>query len=466
MPANDLHQFITTLEANHDLRRVKVEVVPDLEIAAITNRICKQPDGGVALLFEQPTDCDFPVATNLFGSRQRVCRALGVADLGELTDRLNDLLGLIPELDIDSLDRQITALPEFRRFAPQEVAEPDPALITMNPPNLDRFPFLQSWPGDGAADGHPHYMTLPQVFTSAPDGGTQNCGMYRVQLRGQREVAIQWKTSSGAARHTELYRLAGKKMPVAIVLGGDPATLFSAMFPLPGDLDELTFAGFMRGVPLATSPCLSVPLFVPTGAEVVIEGYIEPGELCTEGPFGNHSGFYAPAAPAALMRVTSIRHRPDAVIPATIVGPPPMEDCWMAQAWERLLLAILHKLAPAITNIHYPFEWMFHQSAIISLENPQPGMVRNLSRQLWATPWFSSARLLLFITADTEPQELHRAAWRTINVTDFTDDIVHDENTGRVAIDATGCHTPRQEVKESTETTDLVARRWKEYQLS
>jgi 4-hydroxy-3-polyprenylbenzoate decarboxylase len=154
-------------------------------------------------------------------------------------------------------------------------------------------------------------------------------------------MAIQWKAGSGAARHAELYRDAGKPMPVAVALGGDPAVLFSAMFPLPGALDEVAFAGFLRGSALQTAPCQSVPLSVPMGAEIVIEGYVNPGESVLEGPFGNHSGLYSPAAPAALMRVTAIRHRADAVVPATVVGPPPMEDCWMAKAWARLLLAFI-----------------------------------------------------------------------------------------------------------------------------
>lgn len=466
MSLNDLHQFIAILEANDELIRIAAETDPVLEIAAITDRICKQKNSGKALLFDQPAGSGFRVATNLFGSRQRVCRALGVTDLNELTAQLSTLLDRIPELDITSLDHQIAALPEFCSFAPQAGAEPDPALISLNPPDLGRFPFLQSWPGDGEASGHGRYITLPQVFTTAPDGGTHNCGMYRVQLRGEREVAIQWKSGSGAAQHAELYRLAGKKMPVAIVLGGAPATLFSAMFPLPGDLDELTFAGFLRGSPLVTATCMTVPLRVPLGAEIVIEGYVEPGESVTEGPFGNHSGFYAPAAPAALLRVTAISHRQDAVIPATVVGPPPMEDCWMALAWERLLLAFLRRLVPQVNDISFPFEWIFHQSAIISLENPQPGMVRKLSSLLWTFPWFRSARVLLFVNAAAKPGGLQYAAWRTINLTDFTEDIYHDKATARFAVDATGCRTSRPEVKESVETTDLVTRRWKEYQLS
>jgi 4-hydroxy-3-polyprenylbenzoate decarboxylase len=466
MALSDLLQFISHLESDGELSRVSVSVDPILEIAAITNRVCKQLQGGTALLFEHPADSHFQVATNLFGSPKRVCRALGVVNLSELTVRMRALLDRISVLDVKSLDRQIAALPEFSRFAPLAAAEPDPALILMNPPDLARFPFLQSWPGDGAADGHSRYITLPQVVTADPDDGTLNCGVYRVQLRGERKAAIQWKAGSGAARHAELYQRAGKPMPVAIILGGDPATLFSAMFPLPGDLDEMTFAGFLLGVPLATVSCQSVPLRVPAGVEVVIEGYVEPGDTVTEGPFGNHTGFYSPAAPAALMRVTSISHRPDAVIPATVVGSPPMEDCWMAQAWERLLLAFLQRLVPSIKDIRFPFEWVFHQSAIISLESPQPDMVRNISGQLWALPWFRSARVLMFVTADAEPVGLSRSAWRAINVTDFNVDIFHDRATGRVAVDATGCRLPRPEVKISAESEALVTSRWKEYQLS
>ncbi len=465
MASTNLRQFISLLEANGELSRISTLVDPILEIAAITDRVCKQPNGGAALLFAQPSGSYFQVATNLFGSQKRVCRALGVTNLSELTVRLRSLLDRIPELDIKSLDFQISTLPEFSRFIPHATTKPDAALIEMDPLNLACFPFLQSWPDDGSADSHQSYITLPQVFTTDPDGGTQNCGIYRIQLRGEREGAIQWKAGSGAAQHAELYRQAGKTMPVAIVLGGDPALLFSAMFPLPGDLDEMTFAGFLRGAPLATVSCLSVPLLVPMGAEVVIEGYVEPGDTVTEGPFGNHTGFYSPAAPAALMRITAISHRRNAVIPATVVGPPPMEDCWMAQAWERLLLAFLQKMEPSINDIHFPFEWIFHQSAIISLENPQPGMVRNISSQLWALQWFRSARVLLFVPADAEPLTLSHSAWRAINVTDNSNDIIHDKTTGRIAIDATGSRMPQPGVHVSDETAALVAGRWKEYNL-
>ncbi len=465
MHSSPLRQFINHLDSDGSLARIPVSVNPLLEMAAVIGRVCAETDGGTALLFEQANGSTFPVAANLFGSRKRVCRALGIGAMNELTAHLDTLLALIPEPDADFLDRQITALPEFTRFAPHVFEKPDPALIPMTPPDLTRFPFLQSWPDDGAAAGQPRYITLAQVITADPDGGTPNCGLYRVQLRGAREAAIQWKSGSGAARHAELYRRAGRPMPVAILLGGDPALLFSAMFPLPGDLDEVTFAGFLRGAPLTAAPCRTVPLTVPTGGEVVIEGYVEPGEIVTEGPFGNHSGYYSPAAPAPLLRVTSISHRLDAVIPATVVGPPPMEDCWMAEAWERLQLAFLRRLVPSVVDIRYPAETVFHQSAIISLENPVPAMVRNISATLWSLPWFRAARLLLFVSADAGITGLSRAAWRCINVTDAAHDIIHDSASDRIAIDATGSRLPRSPVKISAAVATLVEQRWKEYSL-
>jgi len=461
MPINDLQTYISLLEQRNELSRIHVACDPRLEIAAITNRVCKEPYGGSALLFEQPIGSPFPVATNLFGSLHRTCLALGVADLVRLTAQLTALLDLIPEFDVTRLDRQITALEEFSRFSP--VPGPPCWTEVIAQPDLALFPFLQSWPGDGAADGHARYITLPQVVTADPDGGNPNCGIYRAQVRGRRELALRWKAGSGAARHLEKFRQLGQAMPVAIALGGPPAALFSAMLPLPGDLDELTFAGFLRGSPIEVSACRTVPLRVPATAEVVIEGLVDPAETVLEGPFGNHTGSYSPAGPAALMRVTAISHRPGAIIPTTIVGPPPMEDCWMARAWERLLLAFLRKLVPAVAEIHFPLEWVFHQSAVISLEKPEPAMVRETAARLWGTPWFSDARLIVFVAADAIPSQEREIAWRCINLSDYPDDIFHDSAGHRLALDATGCRLRRPTLLTDPAVEQQVLQRWPEY---
>jgi 4-hydroxy-3-polyprenylbenzoate decarboxylase len=225
----------------------------------------------------------------------------------------------------------------------------------------------------------------------------------------------------------------------------------------------MTFAGFLREAPVEMAPCRTVPMRVPATAEVVIEGFVDPAETVQEGPFGNHTGTYSPAGPAALMRVTAISHRPGAIIPATVVGPPPMEDCWMAQAWERLLLAFLKNLIPALTDMHFPLEWVFHQSAVISLEKPRPAMVRETAARLWGTPWFRDARLLVFVAADAVPSHEREIAWRCINLSDYPDDIFHDSSGHRLALDATGCRLRCSTLQADPAVEQQVLQRWPEY---
>jgi 4-hydroxy-3-polyprenylbenzoate decarboxylase len=461
MSAHDLQQFIATLESRNELTRITVETDPLLEIAAITDRVCKCPDGGQALLFENPKGFRFPVATNLFGSLGRTALALGVDHLDDLTIRMDRLLERIHAAELVQLDQQITDLAEFSRFSPQQMK---PCWTEVMPqPDLTLFPFLQNWPGDGAASGDPRYITLPQVFTASPDGSTPNCGMYRAQVVGPQKLAIRCKEGSGAAQHLATFKQLGRAMPMAIALGGDPACLFSAMLPLPGNLDEMTFAGFLRGTPIGMANCLTQQLQVPGQAEVVIEGFVDPAETVIEGPFGNHTGYYSPSGPAALMRVTRIGYRPDAIIPATIVGPPPMEDCWMAKAWERLLLSFLKKLFPAICELNFPLEWIFHQCAIISLEKPNPGMVREIAALLWVTPWFRGAPLLVFVDAGVHPADLSEVAWRAINSPELTQNIFHDSSHKRTALDATTNYSSRLPLSSDPAMNLLVQSRWQEY---
>ncbi|MBT1070633.1 UbiD family decarboxylase [Geobacter chapellei] len=461
---DDLRQYISCLESCGQLARISVPTDPVLEIAAITDRVCKSPDGGKGLLFEQPLGSSFSVATNLFGSLQRVCLALNIDHPDQLTARMSALLDSISEPSLSSLDQQISSLPEFRRYAPRIRKTRSDICRTMTPPDLTAFPFLHSWPNDGMASGYQRYITLPLVFTADANGNNVNCGMYRAQLRGPQELAIQWKIGSGAHRHLEEFRCRGEKMPVSIVLGGPPALTLSSMLPLPGVLDECTFAGFLRESPLEMEPCTAVPLHVPCGAEVVIEGYVDPAETTLEGPFGNHTGAYAPAAPAAVMRVTAISRRNDAIIPATIVGPPPMEDCWMAKVWERILFSLVCRIIPGVTGLCFPLEWVFHQSAVISLENSHPGMVRETAHFLWETPWFSAARLLVFIDGKESVSDMNGTAWRCINNCSFSRDFICDNSGSRLALDATGWDISRSLAQDSR-IIDLVQSRWHEYGL-
>jgi 4-hydroxy-3-polyprenylbenzoate decarboxylase len=202
---------------------------------------------------------------------------------------------------------------------------------------------------------------------------------------------------------------------------------------------------------------------VPASAEIVIEGFVEPGETVAEGPFGNHTGLYSPAGQAALMRITAISRQAGAIIPATVVGPPPMEDCWMAKSWERLLLAFLKLFVPAVSDLHFPLEWIFHQSAIISLENPNPAMVRETAQRLWSTPWFGAARLLIFTNSGSAPADLSSVAWKSINLSEFGRDLFSHADGKRWALDTTGgaCKLPR--IISDPETVQHIDRRWPEY---
>lgn len=464
-PIDTLNQFISLLEEQGELARIAVEADPLLEIAAVTDRVCKRPGGGQALLFQQPGDSRFALATNLFGSQRRVCLALGVDNLDRLTERMAQLLNSIERPRFEELDRQLGALPEFSRCAPQLSSLPCGEHVVMDPPDLGAFPFLQTWPGDGSAEGYPRYITLPLVITTDAQGGEHNCGLYRAQLRGRDQLAMRWKAGSGAAAHLESFRRADRSMPVAIALGGPPAALFSALFPLPGGLDEMTFAGFLRNAPLELAACRTVPLHVPAGSEIVIEGYVNPDETVTEGPFGNHTGTYSEAGAAALLRVTAISHRPAALVPATIVGPPPMEDCWMARAWEALLTSFLRRLVPGLARISFPSEWIFHQSAVISLDTPRPGMVRETAELLWALPWFSASRILIFVDTGVDAADYGAVAWRAINCTVFSRDVHYDDICTRVAIDATGCHNGEHRLVLDEAIVARVERRWQEYGL-
>jgi len=464
-PIDNLTQFISRLEELDELSRVSIATDPLLEIAAVTDRVCKRPNGGLALLFEKPVGSRFSLATNLFGSTRRVCMALGVEHLEQLAERMEQLLNQIESPQFGRLDRQIGALPDFNRFAPQRSDLPNSGHIVMDPPDLSAFPFLQTWPEDGSAEGFPRYITLPLVVTADPQGETHNCGLYRAQVRGRDQLAIRWKAGSGAAAHLEQFRLAGRPMPVAIVLGGPPAALFSALLPLPGTLDEMTFAGFLRSAPLELDSCRTVPLHVPAGAEIVIEGFVNPAETVQEGPFGNHTGAYAAAGSAALMRVTAISHRPAALVPATIVGQPPMEDCWMAKVWEAIMTAFLRRLAPVVNRVSFPVEWIFHQSAVISLDTPRPGMVRETADLLWSLPWFSAARILVFVDAADDAADYSMVAWRAVNRMAFNRDLHYDDICRRVAIDATGCSGDEHAVIADAATIERVEMRWREYGL-
>ncbi|OEU60000.1 MAG: hypothetical protein BA870_04395, partial [Desulfuromonadales bacterium C00003094] len=328
--------------------------------------------------------------------------------------------------------------------------------VVMDPPDLCQLPALHCWPGDGG-----RFLTQPLVFTRDPETGRGNCGMYRVQLFGRDEATLRWRPDSGGARHQAAWADRREAMPVAIVLGGDPAAIYAACAPLPDGADELALAGWLRRRPLATMPCLTNELAVPATAEFVIEGLVEPGARRMEGPFGNHRGGYDPAAPAALLRVTAITHRQNPLFPATITGPPPMESGYLAKLSERLSLALLQVDFPQIVDINMPMETIFHGVTLLAVRRQRDGDIAQLARDLWGRKPFNGAKLLLFVDEETDVQDARGCFWRAINRVDAQRDLLRDGQ--RLAIDATGL-TGKPLILDPA-VKALICRRWAEYGL-
>ncbi|HAD03357.1 MAG: hypothetical protein A2091_01080 [Desulfuromonadales bacterium GWD2_61_12] len=444
--ALELRGFMQTLEAQGELQRIAATVDPHLEIAAITDRVCK--GGGPALRFERVKGYSTPVLTNLFGSERRVAWALGAETLAAAADRMARALAMAgPGGGVERLRRALAA-PAL--LSPRAMGR-----VSGAGGDLSLLPALQSWPGDGG-----RYLTLPLVFTRDPETGRGNCGMYRVQLIAGDRAAIHWRPTSDAARHHAAWTKRGEAMPVAIVLGGPPALLWAAGVPLPAGADETALAALLAGAPLPLSVCQNSDLVVPTACEAVLEGSVAPQATATEGPFGNHTGSYVPVSMAPLFRLHHLSRRADMLYPCTVVGPPPMEDCYLARATERILLPLLQVDLPEVVDVTMPLATIFHGCALVAVRDAGDG--RALLAALWRSLLLKGAKLLVLVDADCDLRRPDEVFWRVINGLDPQRDMV--TVAGKIGIIATGRDLgPRVAVDAAT--AELVARRWQEYGL-
>jgi len=349
-----------------------VPVSSELEITEIADRMVKS--GGPALLFERVVGKDFPVAIGLFGTRARTAFALGVEDLDELAQKVERLLALSPGRGgLSALMGLLPKLPLLRGFFPKRVrrAPVQEVVLKGEAVDLTRLPVLKCWPLDGGP-----FITLPLVITRDPETGELNLGMYRMQVLDRRSTAMHWQLHKVGRRHLEKARKLGKKLPVAVALGGDPVLTYAATAPLPPlpGVSEFHLAGFLRGAPIELARGVTVDLPVPAEAEIVLEGYIDPEEpLVEEGPFGDHTGFYTPKDLYPRFHVTAITHRRGAIYPATIVGVPPMEDAYLIEATERLFLPALRLVLPEVADYHLPPEGVAHNWVNVALRKEFPG---------------------------------------------------------------------------------------------
>jgi 4-hydroxy-3-polyprenylbenzoate decarboxylase len=319
MMFKDLNEFIAALEKERMLARITEPVNPDLEIAAITDRVSKSPGGGPALLFENPTGHDMPVAINLFGSMRRMCMALGVNTLDDLATQVEEITTpKIPAGIIDAM-KMLPMVNRLKDVLPRTVKDGPCQEVVRENGSLDDIPILTCWPGDGG-----RYITLPMVFTKDPGTGMRNVGTYRMQVYDGRSTGMHWQRHKGGAQHYRVAERLGRRLPVAVALGPDPALAFSATAPMPEGLDELMLAGFLRRERVDLVKCVTQDLEVPANSQIVLEGYVEPGERRREGPFGDHTGFYSHPDDYPVFHLTCITHRKRPTYLTTVVGIPPM----------------------------------------------------------------------------------------------------------------------------------------------
>jgi 4-hydroxy-3-polyprenylbenzoate decarboxylase len=418
MPYRDLRAFIRALEENGELKRIPFEVDPVLEITEFADRSVKS--GGPALLFEKPKGHDIPVLINSFASMRRMEIALEVGSVEEVARRIVELLEMrAPEGLIDKI-KMLPKLAEMGSFFPRTVSSGAcQEVVRTESFSLLHLPALQCWPEDGG-----RFITLPLVFSRNPDTGKRNCGMYRMQIFDERTAGMHWQTHKQGAEH---YRRAGqhgqKRMDVAVAIGADPVTMYSAILPLPPDLDEMIFAGFLRQRPVEMVKCQTSDLEVPANAEIVLEGYVELGELRTEGPFGDHTGFYSLADEYPVFHVTCVTHRNQPIYATTIVGPPPMEDYYMGKAIERIFLPLMRLQLPEVRDIAMPAEGVFHNLMLVSMRKSYPGHARKVMHAIWGTGQAMFSKCIVVVDEDVDVQNSREVAWKALNHIDPERDI-------------------------------------------
>ncbi len=420
----NLQDFIAHLDRNGELMRIREEVSPHLEISKYTDRESKKPEGGKALFFERVKDSAFSVAINIFGSPRRICMALGVKHLDELGDRVRKYLTLSPPAGFkDALGMLPMAL-EASRFFPRTYKGKTPpcqeVVYLEDKVDLSRLPVLHCWPQDAGP-----FVTLPLVFTRSLATGKRNVGMYRLQVFDKNTTGMHWHIHKDGSHYFNEYRDAGERMPVSVAIGADPATTYAATAPLPRGADEMLLAGFIRKKPVLMTQCITNDLSVPAEAEFVLEGYVIPGELRREGPFGDHTGYYSLADDYPVFHVTAVTHRKTPVYSATLVGPPPMEDCYLAKATERLFLPMLQMVMPEVMDYWLPWEGVFHNIVVVSLDKEFPGHAQKLISGLWGQGQMSFCKVITVVDKEVSPQDADAVIDLLVSRLDLATDLTH-----------------------------------------
>jgi 4-hydroxy-3-polyprenylbenzoate decarboxylase len=480
---NNLRDFVGLLESKGELRRIAAPVSRDLEITEITDRVVKGPArDNVALLFEHVEGFDIPVLMNAFGTARRMAWALGVDDLDTIGSRLTKLLNpQVPGALFDKL-KKLGDLFDVARAAPRSVGSaPCQEVVETQSPSLRELPILQCWPSDAG-----HYITLPLIITRG-ERGVRNVGMYRLQVFDDQTLGMHWQTHKGSTEHAREAASGGAEtLDVAVVIGADPATIYSASAPLPPGIDEIVFSGWLRGSGVPMVRCKTIDLEVPAQAEIVLEGYVNLSERRVEGPFGDHTGYYSLAREYPVFHLRAVTRRRRPIYPAIVVGRPPAEDYWLGKATERIFLPMIRLMLPEVVDMNMPAEGIFHNLVIVSIKKRYAGQARKVMYGLWGMGLMMLAKTIVVVSEHVNVHDLSEVAWRATGNVDPLRDLVMIEGPlddldhaalrhtygGKLGIDATEksaidnvAQDWPEEIVMSDSMRRQVAQRWEEYGL-
>src|SRR5215213_185439 len=474
-PPGDLRQWIALLERERELVRVDTAVDPDLEVTEIVDRTVKS--GGPALLFTSPKGSDHPLLINQFGTERRMCLGFGVERLDDVARKLEDVLEMQPPQGLVQKVRGLRKLKSIADSMPHAVrgGACQQVVLTGDDASLDLLPIQRCWPGDAAP-----FIPLPAVITADPRTGVRNVGMYRMQKIDARSTYMHWQLHKDGRAD---WLATDGRVPVAVALGLDPVTAYSASAPLPKHIDELMLAGFLKGTPVELVDCKTIPLQVPASAEIVLEGWIHEGEMGIEGPFGDHTGYYTPQEPFPVFRLSAITMRRDAIYPSIVVGKPVQEDAWLGKATERIFLPAIRMTVPEIVDYDLPVAGAFHNCVIVSIRKSFPGHAQKVMHALWGLGMLSLSKSIVVVDEHVDVHDYADVFFRVTANVDPKRDVELSEGPldhldhapeqqfvgGKLGIDATGklpeegAREWPEEITMSDEIRELVDRRWAEY---
>ncbi|MGK0468633.1 menaquinone biosynthesis decarboxylase [Clostridium sp.] len=467
MAFKDLQDFMHHLKEKRLLDEIEIEVDSDLEITEVVDRVSKKH--GNALLFKNVKNSKYPVLINSLGTYERINYGLEVENLDEIAETIMDFMNEV---------KSIPKLARITKWVPEKVKNA-PCQQVIEECDLNTLPILKCWPKDGG-----RYITLPLVITVDPETNQQNVGMYRLQVYDKNTTGMHWHLHKDGKEIYEKYRKLGLKMPVSVALGCDPATIYAATAPLPKMIDEMIFAGFLRKSPVELVKSITNDIYVPANAEFILEGYVDLDEKRLEGPFGNHTGYYSLEDMYPVFHIEKITRKKNPVYHTTIVGKPPMEDCYLGKATERIFLPLIKIKCPEIIDINSPIEGVFNNCVIVSIKKAYPKHAHKIMNLLWELSQMMYTKMIVVVDANIDPKDISTVAWKVFNNIDASRDLViskgpldaldNASNTprygSRLGIDATkkwsaeGHTRPwPEDIEMSKEIKEMVDERWKKY---